>query len=309
VLTSDSIRNQYIVYPLLKNAGDMVHNDRNCNKPPCNIVRNRDRRMISTMTRNSVVLGRDVFVHPTAKITGEDIEIGDFSKIGPNAIISGRSIKIGREAWVGDNAIVGGGRAEIGSLEVGDFLHLGIRAQINLANTVVIGHEVGIGMNGMVFSHGAYLSEYDGFPYQDAPVRIGSNVWMPYAMVTPNVTIGNNVVIAAMSLVNKDLPPGCFAGGVPVRILKENVFPRKLSTEEKVHMLDKIIAEAQFYKVPASHDEKGETVVVNNTVFDIPRRKIEGPSSSNTERVKDLLRRHGIRFRFYSDGERYREWD
>jgi acetyltransferase-like isoleucine patch superfamily enzyme len=261
------------------------------------------------MKKDSFIVGRDVEIHPTAKIIGDDIEIGDFSKIGPNVIVSGRGVKIGREAWLGESAIVGGGRAEVGSLEAGDFLHLGIRSQVNLANEVVIGDEVGIGMNGMVFSHGAYLSEYDGFPYQDSPVSIGSNVWLPYAMVTPGVNIGDNVVVAAMSLVNIDLPTGCLAGGIPAKILKQNYFPREVTLEQKNIVLNQLIKEAAFYGVEVVRDTDGETLTYSKTIFDLAQRRIEGLASKETEKLKDILRRHGIRFRYYNDGEYYKEWD
>ncbi len=261
------------------------------------------------MTNENVTIGRDVVIHPTAKITGKEIEIGDFAKIGPNVIISGKSVKIGREAWIGSSAIIGGGRSELGSLVVGDFLHLGVRGQINIANDVVIGDEVGIGMNGMVFSHGAYLSEYDGFPYQDAPVTIGSNVWMPYAIVNPGIDIGDNVIVAAMSLVNQNLPSGCLAGGIPVKILKENFFPRSVDDEERKRVLDQIVLEASKYQIKAKHVGDGATITVKDATFEVPTRRIEGKADKDTDRVKDLLRRHGIRFRYFNDAGTYRKWE
>lgn len=261
------------------------------------------------MTKNSIVLGKDVTIHPTAQLIGEEIEIGDFSKIGPNVVISGKSVKIGREAWIGERAIIGGGRAEFGTLIVGDFLHLGIRGQINIANNVVIGDEVGMGMNSMVFSHGAYLSEYEGYPYQDAPVTIGSNVWLPYAIVNPGIEIGHDVVVAAMSLVSRSLPSGCLAGGIPAKVLKENAFPRKVSVEEKIRVLDQIIIEASKYNIKTERDENATSLTVKKTIFEIPTRTIEGSVDEDTEKVKNLLRRHGIRFRYFNDGKIYREWD
>jgi acyl-[acyl carrier protein]--UDP-N-acetylglucosamine O-acyltransferase len=197
----------------------------------------------------------------------------------------------------------------MGSLETGDFLHLGKDSMVNTANEVTIGHEVGIGMEGKVFSHGAYLSEYEGFPYQDGPVHIGSNVWMPYAIVNPNVTIGDNVVVAAMSLINKDLPPGCLAGGIPVKILRENFYPREITQEEKIRVVDSVLRETNFFDIHPERNESGTTIQLGKTEFDLPNRKIEGSADKNTEKVKDLLRRHGIRFRFYNDGEEYRPWD
>jgi serine acetyltransferase len=121
--------------------------------------------------------------------------------------------------------------------------------------------------------------------------------------------LGDEIVVAAMSLVNRDLPSGCLAGGIPVSILRENVYPREVSEEEKKVVLDQIVSEAQRYSLFVERNSAGTTLTLGKTVFDIPARKIEGPANEETERVKDLLRRHGIRFRFYHDGEIYRVWD
>jgi hypothetical protein len=48
---------------------------------------------------------------------------------------------------------------------------------------------------------------------------------------------------------------------------------------------------------------------LDKTTFQSPERVIEGPANKSTDRMKDLLRRHGIRFKFYNDGESYKEWD
>jgi acetyltransferase len=39
--------------------------------------------------------------------------------------------------------------------------------------------------------------------------------------VMPGVTIGNDVVIAAGSVVTKDIPSGVVAAGVPCRVVKK----------------------------------------------------------------------------------------
>jgi hypothetical protein len=196
----------------------------------------------------------------------------------------------------------------MGSLKTGDFLHLGQGSMVNTANEVTIGDEVGIGMDGRVFSHGTYLSEYDVFPYQDAPVKIGSNVWMSYAIVNPGITIGNNLVVAAMSLINPDLLSRCLAGRIPVKIIRENMYPRKTTKEEKIKVLNTILSEALFYGIKTERDLAG-TMITLEKIFDIPGCKIEGPANDRTDRVKDSLRRHGVRFRFYNNGTEYSPWD
>lgn len=261
------------------------------------------------MTRDDIVIGRDVKIHPSAQLLAKELVIGDFTQIGENVKITGNHVEIGKDAWITTNVVIGGGRAEMGSLKTGDFLHLGKGSFVNIASDVAIGDEVGIGMDGRIFTHGAYLSEYDGFPHQEGPVTIGSNVWLPYAIVNPNITIGDNVVVAAMSLVNRNLPAGCLAGGIPVKILRENEYPKKISEKEKIQVVDQILNESLHYSINAVRDPKGTTITLGKTIFDIPNRIIEGPATENTDRVKDLLRRHGIRFRFYNDGEEYRPWD
>lgn len=54
------------------------------------------------------------------------------------------------------------------------------------------------------------------------PVHIGKNCWLGAGVVVlPGVTIGDNVVVGAGSIVTKDLPSNVVAVGNPCRILRE----------------------------------------------------------------------------------------
>ncbi len=54
------------------------------------------------------------------------------------------------------------------------------------------------------------------------PVHIGRNCWIGAgAMILPGVTIGDNVVIGAGSVVNKDIPSNVVAVGNPCQVLRE----------------------------------------------------------------------------------------
>lgn len=54
------------------------------------------------------------------------------------------------------------------------------------------------------------------------PVKVGNNVWIGAGVtVLPGVTIGDNVTIGAGSLVNRDIPTGSVAVGVPCKVIKE----------------------------------------------------------------------------------------
>ncbi len=54
------------------------------------------------------------------------------------------------------------------------------------------------------------------------PVRIGKNCWIgANAVILPGITIGDNVVIGAGSVVTKDIPSNVVAVGNPCRVLRE----------------------------------------------------------------------------------------
>jgi len=61
----------------------------------------------------------------------------------------------------------------------------------------------------------------DGLEY-GKPIRIGNNVWIGGAtVVLPGVTIGDNSVIGAGSVVTKDIPANVVAVGNPCKVIKQ----------------------------------------------------------------------------------------
>lgn len=53
------------------------------------------------------------------------------------------------------------------------------------------------------------------------PITVGNNVWIGgHVCVLPGVTIGDNVVIGAGSVVNRDIPSGVLAAGNPCRVIR-----------------------------------------------------------------------------------------
>ena len=56
----------------------------------------------------------------------------------------------------------------------------------------------------------------------NAPVHIGENCWLGAGVIVlPGITIGDNTVIGAGSVVTKDLPANVVAVGNPCRVLRE----------------------------------------------------------------------------------------
>ncbi|MFC9438580.1 sugar O-acetyltransferase [Nocardia sp. NPDC057030] len=55
-----------------------------------------------------------------------------------------------------------------------------------------------------------------------APIRIGNNVWFGGGVIVcPGVTVGDDTVVGAGSVVTRDLPPKVFAAGNPARVIRE----------------------------------------------------------------------------------------
>ncbi len=70
------------------------------------------------------------------------------------------------------------------------------------------------------------------------PVTIGSDCWFgANVTVCPGVNIGNNCVIGAGSVVTHDIPDGCFAAGVPCRVIRE------LSEADSMVTLPEVLAD------------------------------------------------------------------
>ena len=57
-----------------------------------------------------------------------------------------------------------------------------------------------------------------------APIVIQDHVWIGMnVMVLKGVTIGKGAIVAAGSVVNKDVPPHCLVAGVPAKVIKTDV--------------------------------------------------------------------------------------
>ena len=236
----------------------------------------------------------------------EYLEIGRDSIVGEDNIIRGRDIRIGREFYSNHDAEIGGGGCfeRTSKLTIGYWFHLGSYSIVNTAMEVKIGNEVGMGRFTNVYTHGAYQPALDGFPVDFGSITIGSNVWMPGATILPNVTIGDNVVIGVGSLVSKDIPSGCLAAGVPCKVIRDNCYPRELPIEEKLRIIEHINDNWDLGMVFQSDC----TFRIDSAVVDFESMRFSGRSSEKSERARNVLRRHGIRFKVDVVDNTYVEW-
>ena len=101
---------------------------------------------------------------------------------------------------------------------------------IDVFSSVTIGHNVVISErvvirdsdNHIVVDEGAAIDK-DAKPVA-LPVVIGDHVWVGMnAVILKGVTVGEGSIIAAGSVVNKDVPAHCMVGGVPAKVIKTGV--------------------------------------------------------------------------------------
>ena len=112
----------------------------------------------------------------------------------------------------------------------GAHVHFGDNVYANFNLTLVddtdiyVGDKVMFGPNVTVATAGHPIDpelRYQAMQY-NIPVHIGENVWIgANAVVLPGVTIGDNSVIGAGSVVTKDIPANVIAVGNPCRVLRE----------------------------------------------------------------------------------------
>ena len=88
---------------------------------------------------------------------------------------------------------------------------------------VEFGDNVFIGPNCGFYTAGHPIdikSRNEGIEYAK-PIKVGNNVWFGgNVSVMPGVTIGDNSIIGAGSVVTKDVPSNCVVAGNPAKIIK-----------------------------------------------------------------------------------------
>lgn len=138
----------------------------------------------------------------------------DFS-MGENArLLVGNSFHIysGARIYLDNNATLSLGSGYINN-----------NATINCFESIKIGNSVAIGNNVCIRdsdNHRIVSNEHG----KTGPIVIGDHVWIGMNVtILKGVTIGNGAIIAANSLVNKDVPDHTLAGGTPAKVLKSNV--------------------------------------------------------------------------------------
>ncbi|MCW2540853.1 MAG: acyltransferase [Frankiales bacterium] len=136
--------------------------------------------------QSDISVGRGVRMSPTTSVrNGARITIGDGVHIGQWSCL-----------WAGDTT---------GSIVIGDHALLAPEVFITASD-----YDMDAGPGPVM-----------DLPKKEADIRIGANTWLgARVVVVAGVTIGDGTIVAAGSVVTKDLPPDCVAGGIPARVIR-----------------------------------------------------------------------------------------
>ncbi len=161
-------------------------------------VANTKRAMAITPTINRLTFDdADEIRVLFSELTGRKVD-DSFLLIPPFYTAYGLEIRVGKRVFINQNCTLY------------DF------AEISLGDDVMIGPNVSI------ISAGHPVAPSDRCTYVvGKPIVIERNVWIAAgATIIGGVTVGENSVVAAGSVVTKDVPPNTLVGGNPARVIR-----------------------------------------------------------------------------------------
>lgn len=132
-----------------------------------------------------------------SELTGQPVD-PTFRLVPPVRSDHGLSIRVGRDVFVDHGCTLN----DIGGIDIGD--------------------EVMIGPNVSLLTSGHPLDPATRRrAITAAPIRLGRNVWIgASAVVLQGVTIGDDSVVGAGSVVTRDVPAGVLVAGSPARVAR-----------------------------------------------------------------------------------------
>lgn len=159
--------------------------------------------------QNSLHIGHDFKLGAHARLfVNSDWKFGNAVKIETHCAIFAREPGFG------------------GQLSIGDHSHIGDFTIIDLVNDVSIGADVAIGPNCTLYTHDHEYTDKNVAAWKGGVVSksiqiedgawVGSNV-----TILPGVTIGKRAVVAAGSVVTKNVASETIVGGIPSKFIKQ----------------------------------------------------------------------------------------
>lgn len=116
-----------------------------------------------------------------------------------------------------DIILFNGAKLKLGSGFFNSNIKIRCHERIEIGENVAISHDV------TIMDSDAHEGLWDGYE-KTKPIKIGNHVWIGTRVtILKGVTIGDNAIIAAGSVVTKDVPNNTVVAGVPAKVIKTDI--------------------------------------------------------------------------------------
>lgn len=115
------------------------------------------------------------------------------------------------------------------TITVGNNVTVGYGCDISISKSLEIGNDTMIGVSCSIADNDGHPIDavgrlnHDPVDVKDIkPVKIGNNVWIgQQTIILKGVTIGDNSIVAAGSVITKSIPPNTIYGGSPAKFIRD----------------------------------------------------------------------------------------
>lgn len=150
-----------------------------------------------------------------------NIQLGENVEIDPSTSVN--NVVLNNHVRIAKRCSIFGGPENL--LEIGEHSYVGMNTIINgFVEKVTIGSYVSIAQSvNIICDSGPNASPVMQriFPLENGPIKIGNHCWIgAFAMIMPNVELGEFCVVAAKSFVKKSFPAYSIIGGVPAKLIR-----------------------------------------------------------------------------------------
>ena len=193
-------------------------------------LRGYRRRIGMRRARGLTLIGRHVTLRNKRLISvGRNFIAEDYAEIqglSRRGVIFGDRVTVGRFAMIRPSNYYGG---EIGEgLVVGDNSNIGASCYIGCSGFIRIGSNVMMSPRVSLYAENHNFSDVTrpmkAQGVSREPIVIEDDCWIAsHAVVLAGVTIGRGSIIAAGSVVTKDVPPYSIIGGSPARVIRSRL--------------------------------------------------------------------------------------
>ncbi|MDK2829032.1 MAG: hypothetical protein PWP67_1847 [Clostridium butyricum] len=190
------------------------------------VIRGIKHKFLFKKGKGLIFVGKKVKIRSHSHIkcgSGMTIEDGCFiNALCKNGVIIGNNFSIGRNSIIECTGVI----RELGDeLIIGNNVGIAANAFISVRGKVEIGDSCIFGPYVKIFSENHNFNDLDTPIFLQGAtqkgVKVGKDCWIgANVTILDGVKIGKKVVVAAGSVINKDIPDYSIVGGVPAKVLK-----------------------------------------------------------------------------------------